>query len=304
MRRLAIAATVAGLALMPACNNIPTEITPLPRAIGEVEAIYMEISQLQPLDPATQGVYVLWALTDRSGAERMTDFYVSTQGILVDATGTPIVRFTSDDFPLRKTLGLLITIELSAVATDGPTGMQILTGTFVEGVAILTVPIPATVTSSSGTMQVFTPTDGANTNENSGIWGVTSTGEPSLRLADTTAALEYETFIDVGGLSLPVGRFDVVNKADDANAYIASTIPPPDRPGEDLLQNPPPGITFPVDLSGARVSISLEGRFNDFVGQSQLVVLEAILPAGLTGGETIQMMNRTASFPSGTAILY
>lgn len=304
MRRLAFAAAVVGMTLLPACNNVPTEITPLPRAVGEIEAIYMQLNQLQPLDPATQGVYTLWALTDRGQADRITDFYVSDDGAIVDASGTRIVRFTTENFALRKTISLLISIELSATPSDAPAGMQILSGTFVEGVAILAVPAPATIFSASGTLRLFTPTDGPDTNETSGVWAITASGAPSLLLPDTTAALQYETFVDVQGRSLPVGRFDRVDQKDDANAYVSTLFPVPERPGEDLLLNAPEGLTFPADLRGNRVSISLEGRFNDYVQQSQLVVLEGIVPIGATGGETIILFNRTASFPSGTAILY
>lgn len=304
MRRAAATLLLLAAIWLPACNNVPTEITPLPRAVGEIEAIYVRVNQLQPLDPATEGVYVLWALTDRSRARRVSDFYISDDGSTTDASGNRIERFTSDEFALRKTISLLITIETNAEVTESPAGMQILSGTFIEGVASLTVPVASSIFNASGTLRVFTPTDGPDTNERSGVWGVTASGEPSLRLPITTAALQYETFIDVGGRSLPVGRFEAPDDADDANAYSSTLFAAPERPGEDLLLNAPEGLSFPVDLSGARVSISLEGRFNDFVQQSQLIVLEGYLPVGLQGGESVELFNLTASFPSGTAILY
>jgi hypothetical protein len=42
----------------------------------------------------------------------------------------------------------------------------------------------------------------------------------------------------------------------------------------------------------------------DSIRPSQLVVLEAFLPVGLVGGETITMTNRTAEFPTGTVIQF
>ena len=76
--------------------------------------------------------------------------------------------------------------------------MQIISGTFIDRVAELTVPISSSITSASGTLRVFTPTDGPDTNENSGVWMVDAAGEPSLNMPDTSAALQYETFIEIG----------------------------------------------------------------------------------------------------------
>jgi hypothetical protein len=50
--------------------------------------------------------------------------------------------------------------------------------------------------------------------------------------------------------------------------------------------------------------LTLEPRLADSVDPSQLIVLEAILPAGLSGGETITPVNRAAGFPTGTAVLF
>ena len=61
---------------------------------------------------------------------------------------------------------------------------------------------------------------------------------------------------------------------------------------------------FPTDLSSTRVTISLEGRFNDVVSRSQLVVLEALLPGGLMPNQTVSYVNLADSFPTGTAVLY
>jgi len=61
---------------------------------------------------------------------------------------------------------------------------------------------------------------------------------------------------------------------------------------------------FPADLSGARFILTLEPILDDTIDPSQLVVLEAIMPAGLQGGEIVEMINRTADFPTGTAVIF
>ncbi len=287
-----------------ACNQTPTEITALPRAVGEIDAVWLQLSGLKPLDPATEGVYHLWAIGQRNRSNSLGAFFINASGQITDANGVPRTQFPANGFSLQNTRSLLITIEASADAPNSPAGTQILTGTFVDGVANLSVPISTNIRNAAGSVRIFTPTDGPDTNENSGFWFQDANGDPSLDLPDTTAALSYEVFVEVGGMTIPVGRFERPDTADDNNRFSSTAFPAPERPGEDLLVNPPEGLTFPLDLSGARITISLEGRFNDSPQRSQLIVLEVVLPAGVAGGEQIAMVNRTDSFPSGKALLY
>jgi hypothetical protein len=292
------------LLLFAACNQTPTEITPLPRALGEVGAVHFTATSLAPL-PEGQGTYVLWGLGERRATNKLGLFYVNEAGAVVDGSGVPLSAFTTEDVTMRTLQGILVTIEAN---TDGdtPAGMQILSGTFIERVATLTVPISASVLSATGGLRVFTPTDGEDTNENAGVWMMDSAGEPSLVLPDTSAALNYETFIEVDGMNLNLGRFEVASTKDDTCRFCANfeEFDQPGRPGDDLLLNAPDGLSFPRDVSGSIVRISLEGRFNDFVQQSQLVILEAVLPEGLVGGEIIGFVNVAESFPLGRAALY
>lgn len=301
-RLLLVALMLAGLA---ACGDTPTEITPLPRAIGEVQGVLLQADNLRPLDPDTQGVYYLWALLERNRAELLGSFAIDESGEIVDDNGAPIDIFRSNEFSVRKTLRLLVTIELPGPAPESPSGMQILSGTVIDGVSNLTVPISRTIADASGSLRVFTPTDGPGTNEVSGFWFMNVDGEATLRLPDTTGALVYETFIELGGQAIPLGRFERGDQEDDANQFSAEQVEAPERPGEDLLMDAPEGLTFPTDISGARVTVSLEGRSNDFVSRSQLIVLEAFLPAGLTANTIVPLANiANQTFPSGKAVLY
>lgn len=263
----------------------------------------MNMQGLEPL--GDQGVYMLWGLGERNEARLLSPFYIDESGAVVDVNGVPIDTFTTDEVAMRTLQGILVTIELGA-ESESPTGMQVISGTFIDRVADLTVPISSDITSANGTLRVYTPTDGPATNENSGFWMVDALGEPSLNMPDTTAALQYETFIEIGGQNLNLGRFDLVDREDDVCRFCAEIeeFPQPERPGDDLLQNPPDGLVFPTDISGAIVRISLEGRVNDFVQQSQLIVLEAFLPSGLVGEEIVGFTNLAASFPTGQAVLY
>ena len=288
-----------------ACNQTPTEITPLPRALGEVAAVRVNMQGLAPLDPTTQGTYLLWGLGERNETYLLSVFFIDDNGDVVDENGTRIDTFTTEDAAMRTLQGILVTIEANP-ASESPGGMQVISGTFIDRVADLTVPISSGITSATGTLRVFTPTDGPDTNENAGFWMEDEAGEPSLNMPDTTAALQYETFIEIGGQNLNVGRFDVVDDADEFCRFCADIeeFPQPERPGDDLLESAPDGLVFPMDISGATVRISLEGRFNDYAQQSQLIVFEAVLPSGLVGGEIVGYTNLASSFPTGQAVLY
>lgn len=299
--RLVIVALVASLS---ACSQTPTEVTPLTRAIGEIRSVLLQVSNLEPLDPAIGGTYHFWALGSRNQANLLGAFFVQAGGGIVDSAGVPIEEFSSDSFSINSTLGLLITIEPPGQTPTRPAGSQVMSGTVIDGVADLTVPISPEILTARGSVRVFTPSDGPNTNETSGLWMQLADGSPSLEIPDTTAALQFETFIEINGVSVSLGRFEAADQADTVNRFNSELFPLPERPGEDLLTAAPEGLSFPIDISGARVTISLEGRIGDFARQGQFIVFEAILPLGLVGGEQIPFTNLAASFPFGKAVLF
>lgn len=305
MRRSRYLLLACALVALGSCGDTPTEITPLTRAVGEVQGVMLNVDNLAPVDPATQGVYTLWALMERNQTERLGQFAIDSSGDVVDENGTPIERFQSDEFAERKTLRILVTIELAGLDRDSPQGLQVLSGTVIEGVADLTVPISTTITEAGGNLRVFTPTDGPGTNETSGFWAVALDGSPSIDLPDSTGALVFETFVEIDGNLISVGRFESPDEADDRNPFSSEEFPAPERPGEDLLLNAPEGLSFPADLSGARVTISLEDRFSIFRNRSQLIVLEAMLPQNLSPDQIVPFTNRAEeTFPTGRVVLF
>lgn len=302
VRRSRLLATLLAGCLLPlaSCGDTPTELSPLPRAVGEVGGVLLRFEGLQPLD---QGLYHAWALQDRTRTRSLGAFNISASGEIVDENGAPVEQFTGEDVDPTDVVGLLITIEPQGAAAERASGLQILSGNFVDGVARLSVPFPSEVTGASGSVRIFTPTDGPDSNETSGLWFVDDAGDPSLDLPVTTQALQYELFVEVDGRQLPSGRFDEVDEPDSNNPFSGEE-PPPDAPGEDYLVNAPEGMEFPLNLGGARVTISLEGRANDFVLRSQLIVLEVVLPTMLRGGHQFELINRTSDLPTGTAVLF
>ena len=128
-------------------------------------------------------------------------------------------------------------------------------------------------------------------------------GEPLLQLPALNNIFSWEHYMVIDGQTLSMGRFRSPDLADFINPFSGS-LPAPPFPGEDFLFNAPSGIVFPADLAGAHLLLTLEPTFDDTAEPSQLVVLEAFLPGGLQGGEIIELINRTADFPTGTAAIF
>ncbi len=121
------------------------------------------------------------------------------------------------------------------------------------------------IESASGKYILATPTDGgAMTNEESGIWFLDNSG-PSvakgLNLPTLPSGWKYEGWIVINGIPVSTGTFIDANTADSnaASSNFKGTIGNgPNYPGEDLLRNAPTGLTFPTDLRGKIVAISIE----------------------------------------------
>ena len=214
-----------------------------------------------------------------------------------------IDRFTASE-SLFSAISILIAIEPTGDIGDAPSEAGILQGPFIDGIATLVVPFPAGIQEASGSYRVFTPTDGPNTNEGSGVWAINANGQPTMTLADINNIYMYEHFVVINGIPVTMGRFRTTNTKDLRNPWSGPmNTEAPAVPGEDFLANAPAGLTFPADLSGSQLLVTLEALYGDRVEPSQLVVLEGTLPA-VVGGEIIQLTNQTANFPTGTAVIY
>lgn len=293
-------ALVLSMAIM-GCGETPRQFRPLPAAIGDVRGIAMGFENLQRLEQG-EGIYAGWVRLDNGDVIGLGTFNVDTDGRPVNRDGEFIDRFSSPE-SLFNSVSIVITVEPSGNAGPQPGSAAILQGPFLDGVAQMSVPAPLLIDQSGGSYRVFTPTDGPDTNENSGVWAVDEDGEASLQLPPLNNVYSYEHYMIIDGQTVTMGRFVSPDAPDFINRFSGPLEPPP-FPGEDFLQNAPPGLVFPTDLSGTRLLVTLEPTLDDTIDPSQLVILEAVLPAGLQGGETIQLTNRTGDFPTGTAAIF
>lgn len=289
------------LIALPSCGQTPTEFRPLPAALGDLRGLALGFQGLLALTPE-EGIYAAWVNLDRGEVIGLGGFQVNAAGRPIDDNGAVIDRFTSTQ-NLFKAVSVLITIEVTGTVGSAPSAAVMLQGPLIDGVANLRVPAPLGIDQASGSYRVFTPTDGPGTNEGSGLWGVGVDDTALLDLPPLNAVYAYEHYLEINGQTLTLGRFTNPALPDFANPHSGAD-PAPAFPGEDFLVNPPAGVVFPADLAGTRVLITLEPVLDDSADPSQLVILDAILPAGLVGEEIIDLTNQVVGFPTGTAVIF
>lgn len=208
------------------------------------------------------------------GLEELGTDYVYEGWLIVDGSPVSTGVFSSVAFPQTfkvptSTLNDASTFELSiepAVDDDpAPSDTKLLAGDFSNNLAsVSSTPLLGDMNQSSGQFILATPTDGPDTNEDSGVWFLDNSGmdlEPGLNLPDLPEGWLYEGWVVVNGTPISTGRFKEINTADDNAAttpYKGSLNDGPPYPGEDYVTGSFNGIDFPISLLGKTVVISVE----------------------------------------------
>jgi hypothetical protein len=207
---------------------------------------------------------------------------------------------------LAKATAFVLTIEPSPDNDPAPSSVHILAGDFSGGNSSLTVShrsaLGTDFTASAGSYILATPTDGMNNNESSGVWWLDPSGpSATLTLPTLPSGWKYEGWAVINGTPVSTGTFTSVTGADDAAPFSGSMMAPP-FPGEDFLQNAPAGLTFPVDLSGSPIVISVEPFPDNSPAPFTLKPLLGNTPAMANTHTLLPMMNNAAATnPTGTA---
>jgi hypothetical protein len=209
---------------------------------------------------------------------------------------------------LRDVDMFVITIEPEGDMDADPSGIVLLSGPVMDGRADLSFPVD--LSTVDGTYILATPTDGADTNELSGIWFLQLPGPPTagLLLPDLGAGWVYEGWVVNMGTPLTSGRFISAEGVDLFDGYSSMEAGPP-FPGEDYLVNAPMGLMFPIDLSDgeslAVISIEPDLGGIDPTGDAPFVVkpLVGMIPQGAEDHVNYSMDQNLASIPSGTVTI-
>ncbi len=231
---------------------------------------------------------------------------VTTGVFSVDANGSlSQTSFTVDPANVTNASAFVLTIEPVPDSDPTPSAVHILAGDVSNGQASLSVGHAAALgddySSSSGTYILATPTNDEDNDENSGVWFLDPTQGPGagLNLAVLPAGWKYEGWAVIDGQPVSTGTFTLLDQADDSDVFSGDIAGPP-FPGEDFLMNAPGGLTFPTDLAGATIVISIEPEPDNSEAPFLLKPLVSEVAADAIDHTPYSMDLNLASFPSGT----
>lgn len=266
----------------------------------------------QTMPNLSRGAYQL-LVTDLSGNQHaLGTFLVPNQDQVTNTDGT--IR-TNAVFTLPATVTGLADAEIRLVnrdTTSAPFSIAFLKGDFKQDRAFVEFN-GVDAAAASGQYILGTPTDGNETlNERSGVWfGYYKQGTPLLRLPALKAGWTYEGWAIVDGQPLTTGRFQNASARDLFNGFSDVQTTTPEVPGEDFLRDPPvavfPNLSFPLDLAGDLVAVSIEPDFDgsDPTGQGPfgMTILKAEVPNRAEPHAIYDLKNTAAASPKATIVL-
>ncbi|MCI0845423.1 MAG: hypothetical protein J4N87_08680, partial [Chloroflexi bacterium] len=276
-------------------------------AMKDGPALKLDLSGVEPL--ANGYHYEGWAIID--GAPVSTGkFNIGANGGLVKLDGTVKTDGVFHSVPgLDSATDIIITIEPAGDVDDVPSATHYLAGSLSSGNASLSVGHAAALgsdfSSATGVYILATPTNGADNNENSGIWFLDLTsGSPSVGL-DLPVLPEgwvYEGWAVIDGVPVSSGRFLETDKIDQDDPFSGTEGGPP-FPGEDYLVNAPTGLVFPTDLSGGTAVISVEPSPDDSSAPFTLKPLIGPIAEDAVDHVTYLLAPGGSDLPSGSAVI-
>jgi hypothetical protein len=285
---------VLSVALLVACGDNDDEIMQ-----PTTSTLALNISGLEDLGSGY--LYEGWIIVDGSPVTTGT-FSVNGSGQLSQT------EFELDADDLDMAAAFVLTIEPSPDTDPNPSAVHILAGDFSNSSASLSIGHGAALgddfADAMGNYILATPTDGAMTNENSGIWFLDlSMGSPmvGLDLPTLPDGWKYEGWAVIDGVPVTTGTFTEVDMMDDAAPFSGEMDGPP-FPGEDFLMNASMDLMFPTDLAGGTAVISIEPDPDNSDNPFLLKPLVGMIPGDATDHVTYMMDLNEASFPTGTAM--
>ncbi|SFD32598.1 anti-sigma factor [Algibacter pectinivorans] len=254
------------------------------------------------------------------GLENLGDNFVYEGWIIVDGDPVSTGVFTVNDngelsetsFPiLKETLdaatNFVLTIEPAVDPDPAPADTKLLIGSFSgESASVSSAGIVADFATSSGTYILATPTDSDDTNESSGVWFLdNSSGSPvaGLELPALSAGWQYEGWVVFDGVPVTTGTFLDPAMADDNAAtspFKGSVNNGPGYPGEDYVMGSAAGITFPTDLKGRTIVISVEPNPDNSPAPFTLKPLAHVVPEDAANHTAISMGTGPVTVLTGT----
>ena len=198
---------------------------------------------------------------------------ISTGTFTVDSSGTlSTSSFTVDTTALAAATKFVLSVEPNPDPDPLPSDQKMLAGDFDGDSATVntsTEPAVGDYSNAAGTFFLRTPTDepagsANNGNDQYGVWfglpGVPPTS--NLTLPTLPSGWTYEGWVIGDSGPLSTGKFLNFDEFDDnagaATSFGGTEQLGPTLPGEDFFNNAPGGETFPLDIRGRTIVISIE----------------------------------------------
>jgi len=208
-----------------------------------------------------------------SGLEALGANYVYEGWIIVNGSPVSTGTFTSVSFPqsfvvdatqLASATTFVLSIEPAVDPDPAPAATKILAGDFSGNSASVATGIVGDFSTAAGAFFLRTPTDETGTNngnDQNGVWFGTpgAPPTPNFVLPTLPAGWAYEGWVVGDNGPISTGTFTAFNTMDSSNGFsgMQNNAGPP-VPGEDFFLNAPTGETFPLDVRGRTVVISVE----------------------------------------------
>jgi hypothetical protein len=272
---------------------------------------------VEGLEPLSGGMnYQAWLMAgamEQPWGYPLLLFNINENGELVDPAADTVL---TGPFPAQinadGVFGIAISLENAETLQAYSSFSFILGAQFAEGSGSLStahwIAFNTSLTEATGQFVLRTPTDEDPENETSGVWFLDPTVTPTgtgLNLPEAPEGWTYESWVMVGDQPLSMGKFFVPDAADSTGTY-SGALSPPDFPGEDFLTGAPAGLTFPLDLSGASVMVTMEPWAQwDLEPEAPffLRLFELEIPAGAEPETPFEMTSLVSHLPTGTATI-
>ncbi len=247
------------------------------------------------------------------GLEALGSEFVYEGWIIVDGSPVSTGTFSSVAFPqtfsvntaqLNSAVAFVLSIEPAMDSDPAPAATKVLSGEFTGSAAAVNTDLVGDFSNASGQFFLRSPTDETGTNnmnDQNGVWFGTPgmPPVPNFVLPTLPAGWAYEGWVvgETGPLS--TGTFTDFNTVDSTDIFSGTSQAGPPVPGEDFFMNEPIGETFPLDIRGRTVVISVEPVPDDSTAPFAMKPL-----VGVAGNETAPAVHafglNLASLPTGT----
>ncbi|WP_281847454.1 anti-sigma factor [Olleya namhaensis] len=257
-------------------------------------------------DDATPQIETSELTLNLTGLEALGDDFVYEGWVIVDGAPVSTGRFSDVTFPqtfqvlstqLAAATTFVLSIEPTVDPDPAPAETKVLAGDFSGTSASVNSNLVADFSTVAGTFILATPTDADDTNEESGVWfldNASGSAVTGLNLPVLSDGWKYEGWAVINGTPISTGTFTDASMADDnaaTSVFKGDTGNGPGYPGEDYLQNAPAGFTFPTDLRGTTIVVSVEPSPDNSAAPftlkplAQMVAADAAVHTSITMGD-------------------